>query len=870
MHDAWLALRIRTSEGLNLPAMRSRHSIVTILFADIVGSTERAAELGDNGWNELLEELHLRFGREVRRFGGQVVKRLGDGVLAVFPRPGQAIRCGWAIRETVRDLGLEVRSGIHSGEVERRAGELGGIAIHIASRITGQAAGGDVLVSNAVREMETGAGFTFEDRGKHALKGIPGEWRLYALRRLPAGRTLRTGRWLPEVKSRTIVMGLAALLAIVGVVALIRVLPVILDGAEGDLSLDGEAVAILPFRVAGAAPELRYLQEGMVDLLSAKLTGEGGPRAADPRTVLGAWHRRGSGDPLTDEAALDFARSVGVGGLILGEIVGTEDRFVITASLFDVDTRGRRSGGSVEGSARELASLVDRLTAELLVRGAGESQRLDLLTSTSLPALRAYLDGQVAYRQGRYEVAARLFESAVEIDSTFALAALSLRVAGGWDTGASARQIEMAERLAWRERDRLSVRDRALLIHFTGDSYPRPNSLRDELEAAQRVVDLAPDRAESWYWLGDAYYHYNFELRMEEALDLAADAFRRSLKLDPNFAAPMEHLIDTTARRGNANETNRLGEEYLARHGEADVAGFFRWRVAVTVRDSAALAELRGQFDALSIQSLWRILGYAQVDGVRLADAFGAARAMEIANLTPGERDLSFHRLHNFAMNTGRPSDGEEWLSRWADQRDARRQRLVNAAFWGGDTASARRAASEMSVELESPLPTEAEAREDRFRDLCTLEIWKQRAGGGPIDGRSIARLRAIDPEEMPITAVEGGLCADVLTAWMAVDREQPSAGRLVRKLDETLLAYPIVSSRMRIFLLELIRLHERLKRDEAALRVAQSRYYSWATGTYLLSSSLSAEAELAERLGYFDRASRTRRHLQILREISE
>jgi class 3 adenylate cyclase len=155
--------------------------LVTVLFTDIVGSTERAREVGDRRWRELLD-AHDRLARElVHREGGKLVKTTGDGILAVFDGPGQAIRCAAALREELRPLGLEVRAGLHTGEVERRGDDVGGIAVHIGARIMEAAAPGEVLVSRTVRELVAGSGIALEGRGTRALKGVGDDWPLFAV-----------------------------------------------------------------------------------------------------------------------------------------------------------------------------------------------------------------------------------------------------------------------------------------------------------------------------------------------------------------------------------------------------------------------------------------------------------------------------------------------------------------------------------------------------------------------------------------------------------------------------------------------------------------------------------------------------------------
>jgi pimeloyl-ACP methyl ester carboxylesterase len=154
--------------------------LATVMFTDIVGSTERAAELGDARWRELLSAHQAAVRRELTRFRGREVKTLGDGSLATFDGPARAIRCGHAITAAARPLGLEVRIGLHSGEVELMEEDVGGIAVHIAARVGALAAAGEVLVSSTVKDLVAGSGIGFVDRGAKHLKGISGEWWLFA------------------------------------------------------------------------------------------------------------------------------------------------------------------------------------------------------------------------------------------------------------------------------------------------------------------------------------------------------------------------------------------------------------------------------------------------------------------------------------------------------------------------------------------------------------------------------------------------------------------------------------------------------------------------------------------------------------------
>ncbi len=154
--------------------------LATVLFTDIVDSTGHAATLGDSGWRSLLERHDQLARRQVERHRGRYVKSTGDGMLATFDGPARAIRAAEAIEAGVRELGIEIRSGLHTGECEVMRDDVGGIAVHIGARVMGEAKAGEVLVSSTVRDLVVGSGIGFVERGTHELRGIPGEWRLFA------------------------------------------------------------------------------------------------------------------------------------------------------------------------------------------------------------------------------------------------------------------------------------------------------------------------------------------------------------------------------------------------------------------------------------------------------------------------------------------------------------------------------------------------------------------------------------------------------------------------------------------------------------------------------------------------------------------
>jgi class 3 adenylate cyclase len=179
----WHSSRLEPSAGESHTASMVRRGhkrrLTTLLFTDIVGSTDIAAELGDDRWRRLLSDQRSLVRREVRRFGGQLIDSSGDSVFATFEEPIEAVRCACAVLGAVRRLGLELRAGLHLGEAEREGGRVGGIAVHTAARVAAAAAAGEVLVTSTIVDVVAGSGVVFTDRGMHVLKGVPGQWHLF-------------------------------------------------------------------------------------------------------------------------------------------------------------------------------------------------------------------------------------------------------------------------------------------------------------------------------------------------------------------------------------------------------------------------------------------------------------------------------------------------------------------------------------------------------------------------------------------------------------------------------------------------------------------------------------------------------------------
>ena len=528
--------------------MQPRRSLTAILFTDIVDSTRRAAELGDREWRKLQGEHHTRVRRELRRHGGREANTAGDGFMAVFDRPATAIRCAAAIRDAMKDLGLEIRSGIHAGEVDGKGRDLGGIGVHIGARVAAAASPGEILVSSTVRELVVGAGFKFEDRGERELKGVPGMWHLYALSELPPGPGFRTGRWIPEMSYRQ--AGIVA----VGVLAVIGLTVVLFLGgrwgmekiAPGAALAESAApgIAVLPFTVND--PALDQWREGMVDLLATNLDGAGGFRAIDNRTVLARWSEAVPEGRRADLATLlDVARKTGARYAVAGDVVTIGTGMRLTADLYDIG-RGEAVGhAQAEGPQDSLFVLVDRLSIDLLGAlleesgGNMPSLNLSRVTTASVPALKAYLEGEGHFRRSDWRNAVTAYKAAIEADSTFALAHLRLSQTYGWwseteFTELPAQEAEMARRHV----DRLPERERLLV---EGEDLWFQGSMQS-IEFARDLVKRYPDDVDAWNFLGEILYHEGGKHLID--IEESTRAFFRAIELDPRFTPAYLHPID--------------------------------------------------------------------------------------------------------------------------------------------------------------------------------------------------------------------------------------------------------------------------------------------------------------------------------------
>jgi tRNA A-37 threonylcarbamoyl transferase component Bud32/tetratricopeptide (TPR) repeat protein len=425
---------------------------------------------------------------------------------------------------------------------------------------------------------------------------------------------------------------------------------------DGELALDSRVVAVLPFRVAGADQSLHYLRQGMQDLLHAKLTGQGGPRAADVQSVVAAARAEGDEDAdLSGESLLNVAKRVGAGFVIQGSIVGPPDRFVLQAALIEMPSGRQVAQTSLEGSKDSIFAMVNGLAQRLLALGGGASEsQLTALTTTNFEAMRAYLDGQVAFRRGDYDLATQLLERAFALDSTFALGASALIEANGW-AGVRATDMNRARRLAWQYRERLHETDRQFLIARLGASWPAFTPSYVDAQFREALVRQFPESPLAWYYLGDGYFHDGALSDVPDWHARARDAFSRSSELNPDFSAPLEHLTRLELLDGNVAAAESLAARLSAVNPNGYFAGWARVEIPLVRGDSMGAARaLDERLRAGGLPGAASWMSWSASFAPFIANADSVLRAHDSPSLTRDQRtDLRLARMQ-LAVYQGR------------------------------------------------------------------------------------------------------------------------------------------------------------------------------------------------------------------------
>jgi serine/threonine-protein kinase len=610
----------------------------------------------------------------------------------------------------------------------------------------------------------------------------------------------------------------------------------------------------------------------MVDLLAAKLTGRGGPAAADPRSVLSAWRRASAnaGDDLPQAAALEVAERLGAGQLLLGNVVGTPRRITLNAAVLAVPDGHAKAQASVDGPADSLPVMVDRLAAKLLALAAGEGeQRLVALTATSLPAVRAYLEGQARFRRGRYGPAIRSYDEALQIDSAFALAATGM-LAAAIANASEYEPVNRGERLAMAARQRLNARDQAYLSILQGMTYSNTTPYSELLRRAERFVALAPDRVEAYTALGEVLFAYGEMLGVTNAHQRANAAFVKALELDSTYVPAYSTFLVTAARAGDTVAVRRIGRLYRLNDATIPLPDWLRWRAAAALNDEAELARVRARFDSMGGEHLMGIGQMSQYDGVRLEDAELAHAAWFSRESRGAYQGAAIQESATLALNRGRPAAALRIRRQEPEIRSPTRwpdlNRIMDALYWDGDTV----AGAESARQLEQAAPGLPASDGMKPIVACVLEQWHLGHGRLATAPRTIAALRRFRPAaaDSEVVMIARG-CAVLLEALLATAEQRPDRAGALAALDSLMLTGPPYRSMDQAWNLVAARLFEAAGDRTKALAAVRRRLYDVAEPLFL-SSYLREEGRLAALTGDTAGALRAYRHYLALQSNPE
>ncbi len=569
----------------------------------------------------------------------------------------------------------------------------------------------------------------------------------------------------------------------------------------GARRLDANVVAVLPFRVAGADPSVQYLRQGMVDLLQAKLTGEGGPRAADTRSVLAAVRDAGGSETedLPGDAVAGVARKIGAGRVLQGSIVGPPDHLVISASLVEMPSGRTVAQTTVDGPKDSLFVLVDRLTAQLLALGAGaRPTQLSALTTTNLDALRAYLDGVTAFRRGAFDRSTPLLERAVQLDSTFALALSALSESDGWSPAAG--DMNRVRRLAWQYRDRLNPQDQLFLTLRLGSLYPRQTPWTVQIADAEKAAQLLPESPEAWFYLGDGLFHGGRLADIPDPEARARQAFEKAFELDSLYGGAITHLARLSFVVGDTAAQRLWTRREIALDSTGENVAQARWDMLQSTADAAGVQAFLATLDSQPLVLSRAILFQNPRDSVTIAHQPELFDAIHRLATTRAERfDMAFSRWF-LLLNRGRPAEAAQWLDtlRAIAPGSAAIQSVLGAIWYGGDAPdSASLAANPGAANL--------------------LRFSQGDRSVGPVILKEVREAAAKD-------TLQGFWYrwAPLVEAWVAVEAGDPGAARLVEVADSLWKGQEGNS----IFAsIQLARLYEEQGRTDRALRAVRRRF---------------------------------------------
>jgi tetratricopeptide (TPR) repeat protein len=676
----------------------------------------------------------------------------------------------------------------------------------------------------------------------------------------PSGGTApHTGKALPWRSPR--LRGLAVWAGVAAVLVGLTVAGTMLANRTPGRAVDAQVIAVFPFRVTSSEPSLAYLQEAMADLLSMKLAGDSGMRASDLRAVISAWKRAGGGDLSSDQLKA-IARELGAGQIITGEVVGTKDNLVISATLSPVRA-GAAVRRTVQGSPDSISAMVDVLTAQLLSLQAGEAEeRLATLTKTPLPALRAYLEGLSEYRRGNYHASRQAYLRALSLDPNFLQAIVGLTRADGWSGNTPRRDSLRA--VAWRRRDELSRVDRLLIASEAGELTPGFTPAAMRLAAAQRATQVAWDNVDAWSQLADLYFHVGVQLGHADAMRRALAGFNRALAIDSTFRPASDHLPSLYHVLGDTAGRRRAAEHLVALDSASGRAQAARWFHATAVGDQRTLRSLRIPEDGWST-----VLIVAANTGIGFQFVDSMWKAERSKAVLPDDRRGIAGIMLTHSANAGRPRLLSEDFNLLAeDTRGDNRAdiRPLFAMFWDADSADGARGAAAIRARWASA-PMRGQGANRRAFEMAILALWSLEHARREDLALALSQLRELAslPDTAPGKSM-ASLALSIADAWQADRDGSPDAESRLVRMDSVLRQVPGNQQMVSAGNLVSARLWERRGNPSRALEAVRRREWFLNVSPYFLSTMLREEGRLAEAAGDREGAIRAYEHYLALR----
>jgi tetratricopeptide (TPR) repeat protein len=556
------------------------------------------------------------------------------------------------------------------------------------------------------------------------------------------------------------------------------------DGVGAD-AVDNDVIAIIPFRVSSADDHVTILREGVVDLLAPILSGT--PRTVDSGAMISAWRRyvEEEGADLSEGQAVELARRLGAGRVLVGSVVGSGESFTLNARLLRVPGGEIIGDATVDGSASGMREALSELGGRVLAMEAGVAERqIDYLAGVPIDALEDYLRGRQLYRHSAYAEAREAFFRALEVDTTFALAALGARESSQMGVDADRfRQSARANRLLAQSLDRLPPRDREFVELWlpTGE---RRNAVEVLRASGAEMVRRLPDKAEAWYVYGDQLFHDARRVGERDWLERSMDAFERAAALDPGLQVVQEHLLFERLFFGDTLGLGALATGLLETSGGSETGVLARATLAWVLGDSAHARILNESLDTLSFSATASVLFPVEAPNNTLPSGVAdrAFDRMERTAVAETDRRQALDLRHRFLRSAGRVAEADDQLRLYESAFGAQPRMWVEAyLYWDGSAESAEAASADLERRTAG---SDALEWELGGRDACALELWRLRRGEATTVETTVARLRAGADDPDP-THGQNALCALTLETMAAHLSGSAESDRLVERMVE-------------------------------------------------------------------------------------